>query len=455
MKYFLVGFFSLSLLLPLLSCHQDSSQAQTGILQTQNDNWESLQKEAGKLGKKTWQPMLQYVAELHQKSTHPATYPFEYEWEEIGPGYVYGPAFGHWDVVHQIIDVMPAYPTHALHQLYNNVKNQEPSGLLPGSIWMVGGKDVPNMGIKRDKVDWSKKDAGHPPVWVFAVQDYIDQTENKEVLNSFYSTLVRQITWFENVRKAEGEGFFYNDILLKKWESGIDQGIRFDLEEMGPWACVDATSHVYLLYKTANRWSQELGFDNSFFEKREIELENFIQDSLFSNKEGMFYDIWAIKDGSLKQTALENMWPIVVGAATEGQANRFIDEYLLNPEVFFTEHPPASVGVNDPRFELRMWRGPAWNSMAYWAARGCLNYGRNEAAAKLLEKALDNTARVFDETGTIWEFYHPLGGSPKDVQRKPHTEYNIPCKDYLGHNPVIAMARMYQKAKQGEPGIEN
>ncbi len=443
-------FFSLSLLLFLFSCRQKPPQVQTGILQTPNNSWKALNNEASQLGKKAWQPMLQYVANLHQKSTHPATYPFEYEWEEIGPGYVYGPAFGHWDVVHQIIDVMPAYPTHALHQLYNNVKNQESSGLLPGSIWMVGGADVPNMKVKRDKVDWNKKDAGHPPVWVFAVQGYIDQTENKEVLDAFYSALVRQNTWFENARKAEGEGFFYNDILLKKGESGIGQGIRFDMDEMGPWACVDATSHVYLLYKTANRWPKELGLDNAFFEKREIEPENFIQDSLFSNKDGMFYDIWAIKDSSLKQTALENMWPMVVGAATEGQANRFIDEYLLNPKVFFTEHPPASVGVNDPKFELRMWRGPVWNSMGYWAARGCLNYSRKDAAAKILEKALDNTAKVFNKTGTIWEFYHPLGGSPKELGRKPHTNYNVPCKDYLGHNPIIAMARMYKLATEEE-----
>jgi len=351
--------------------------------QSLDDSWESLFKEASNLGKEEWQPMLNYVAKLHKRSTHPAAFPFDYDWEEIGPGYVYGPAFGHWDVVHQIIDVMPSYPTHALHQLYNDVKNQEPSGLLPGSIWMIGGEDVPNMKVMRDKVDWNKKDAGHPPVWVVAVQDYVDQTGDKEVLNTFYTSLVRQITWFENERKAEGEGFFYNDILLKKWESGVDQGIRFDLDEMGAWACIDATSHVYLLYKMANKWSKDLDFNNDFFEKREKELQEFIQNDLY-----------------------------------------------------------------DKKFELRMWRGPTWNSMTYWAARGCLNYGRKDAAAKLLEKALDNTARIFDETGTIWEFYHPFGGSPEAVQRKPHTPHNVPCKDYLGHNPVIAMARMFELSKK-------
>jgi len=414
---------------------------------TKSDSWQALKNETRLLGKKEWRPMLEYVTNLHEKSTHPATYPFDYEWEEIGPGYVYGPAFGHWDIVHQILDVLPSYSTHALHQLYNDVKNQEPNGLIPGSIWMVGREDVPNMAVKRDKVDWNKNDAGHPPLWVVAVHDYIELTGNKEVLKTFYTPLVRQITWFENARKAEGEGFYYNDILIKKWESGIDQGIRFDEVGLGAWACIDATSHVYLLYKTANLWAKELGMTNDYFEKRENELKRFIQKDLYSDKDGMFYDIWAIKDEKLRQTAFENMWPIVVGAATQAQANRFIDEYLLNPDVFFTKHPIASVGVKDPKFELRMWRGPAWNSMTYWAARGCLNYGRKDAAAKLLEKALDATAKVFNETGTIWEFYNSLGGSPEELQRKPNTKYNVPCKDYLGHNPLIAMARMYELAK--------
>ena len=418
--------------------------------QKDSDSWQALRQETSRLGKEQWRPMLQYVAELHQKSTHPAAYPFDYEWEEIGPGYVYGPAFGHWDIVHQIIDVLPAYPTHALHQLLNDVKNQEPNGLLPGSIWMPGGESVPGAPSRREKVEWNKNDAGHPPVWVVAVQDYVDLTGDRDILKKFYPTLIRQITWFENARKAETEGFYYNDILIKKWESGVDQGVRFDESGMGPWACIDATSHVYLLYKMANRWSQALGFDNALYRKREHELEKFIRHDLYCADDGMFYDIWAMKDPALRHAAFESMWPMVVGAATKEQADRYIDDYLLNPEVFFTEHPIATVGVNDPKFELRMWRGPAWNSMTYWAARGCLQYGRKDAAAKLLEKALDATARQFEKTGTIWEFYHPFGGDPRKLQRKPHTQFNTPCRDYLGHNPVIAMARMYDEIKRGQ-----
>jgi putative isomerase len=410
-------------------------------VQAQNNkgpgSWQQLDKEAGHAGKPAWRPMLVYVAKLHKLNTHPATWPFDYEWEGLGPGYVYGNAFGHWDLVHEVIDVLPAYPRHALHQLLNDIKNQEPSGLLPGSIYMKGGPS------KRDSVYWDKVKQGHPPLWPIAVQQYMDVTGDRSVMKVFYQPLIKQIKWFENNRRASGEGFFYNDILLKKWESGVDEGIRFDNAPQGKLACIDATSHVYMLYKVAAKWAEQLHINGAFYHKRELELQHFIQDSLYVKNDGMFYDSWAVTDPLLRHEAFESMWPIVTGAATKQQADRYIDLYLLNPNVFLTPHPIATVGKSDPKFEPRMWRGPAWNSMSYWAAVGCLKYGRKDGAKLILEKALDDSAKQFARTGTIWEFYDAMGGDPENVKRKPNTKYNVPCKDYLGHNPLIAMAKLY------------
>ena len=120
---------------------------------------ERLKAEAGTLGKPAWRPMLAYVAALHERSIRPPRPPFPFPWEEIGPGYCYGPAFGHWDIVHAILDVMPAEPEHAYHQILNNLAAQEPDGLLPGVIWM-----------REEQPRWSKEH-GHPPVWQFAVQE--------------------------------------------------------------------------------------------------------------------------------------------------------------------------------------------------------------------------------------------------------------------------------------------
>ena len=124
-----------------------------------------------------------------------------------------------------------------------------------------------------------------------------------------------------------------------------------------------------------------------------------------------------------------------------------IDTYLLDTTCFNTIHPIATVGKRDPKFELRLWRGSSWNSMTYWVARGCVDYGRNDAAKEILGKALDQSSKQFEKTGTIWEFYHPFGENPKELARKPQTPKNEPCSDYLGHNPLIEMTRLYEKVK--------
>lgn len=387
------------------------------------------------LGKPAWRNMLRFVAELHARNLKPVMPPFVHPWEDIGPGYCYGPAFGHWDIVHQIIDVLPLDPDHARRQIENNLAGQQADGLIPGSIWWRDGK-----------TSWNTK-SGHPPVWPFAVQDYVD-AHGPAILPLAYRALVRQIGWYEKNRRAEGTGFFYTDILNHIWESGVDEGIRFLNTQPGPFACVDATCHVYALYRFAQKWGGALGEDVAAFAAEADGLENFIQDKLFAEETGFFHDIWSVRDPKLRCLSYEGMWPIVVGAATTAQVRRVIENNLLNPQRFFSRHPITSVSMEDPRFELRCWRGPAWNSMTYWAARGCFDCGYAGAAAQLLERALDESAKQFERTGTVWEFYHPHGGRPEDVQRKPSTQFNKPCPDYLGHNPVIAMALLFERARQ-------
>jgi putative isomerase len=402
----------------------------------------ALRREAARVGQPEWQPMLVYVAGLHARSTHPAQPPFPHEWEEIGPGYCYGPAFGHWDIVHQILDVLPSEPEHARRQLLNDLANQLPSGFLPGAIWITDGRRRRTA----EPYSWHLEDS-HPPVWPFAADDLYRLTGDKDLLRRCHQAAARQVGWFDAQRTAQPFGYFYTDILNHKWESGVDEGIRFLSTQTGPFTCVDATSHVYGLCEHLARWSVELGQEASGWETKAGALRAAIQTELFDSETGFFHDIWARRDPALRRQALEGFWPVVVGAATPEQARRVIDENLLSEKRFLCQAGLSTVGAGDPRFELRMWRGPAWNSMTYWGARGCLHYGRKDAAGLLAARALDNAARVFASTGTVWEFYHPTGGPQTDLARKPNTPFNMPCKEYLGHNPLIALAHLYESAR--------
>jgi hypothetical protein len=88
--------------------------------------------------------------------------------------------------------------------------------------------------------------------------------------------------------------------------------------------------------------------------------------------------------------------------------------------------------------------------MTYWMATGCCRYGREAAARTILRAALDSTAEQYRRSGTVWEFYHPDCIAQEDLQRKPDTPFNTPCRDYLGHNPLIAMARLHDGLSQRE-----
>jgi hypothetical protein len=421
---------------------------------TADADWAAgLRKEAARLGKPAWRGVLEYDVTLHVADTHPAEPPFEYPWEDTGRGYGYGPGTGHWDLVHEIIDVLPAAPEHAREQLLNDVRLQLPSGFLPGVYWMrkpVTGPVDP--GIYEDPNAKYSPTQGNPPVWVVAADDYLQQVGGDRALRAeFLKTAGLQLGWFERERRAKPDGFLYLDIVNHKWESGVDQGIRFDdsgLASSHPesTACVDATSQVYQEYVYAAKWARALGQDATPLEARAAVLKTFIQTKLWDEKNGFFYDSW-ILDGSVvereRTDSFEGMWPMVVGAATQKQGQRVVDEWLMAKDRFFTPHPIATVAVSDRKFELRMWRGPVWNSMTYWAARGALRYGRPLAAKKLLEAALDDTAAQYDRTGVVWEFYSPFCGKPEDLKRKPETKRNEPFTDYMGHNPLLAMARMW------------
>lgn len=402
---------------------------------------EQLRHEVESFGKPAWRPMLRYAVDLHVRSTHAPEPPFALPWEEIGPGYGYGPAFGHWDIVHAIIDVLPSAPEHARQQLLNDLHLQLANGYLPGVIWMPGERNP-----RDGKHSFDPSGQSHPPVWVVAADDYMQLTGDRAHLREFYDGATRQIGWFESARAAEPQGFFYTDIRTRKWESGVDEGVRFDGPAMGPLACIDATSQVYQLCDYAAKWAHLLGEDVKPWSSRADRLREFINTRLWEPKGGFYYDVWAVDDPAQRTQAFEDLWPLIVGAAQPEQAQRIINEWLLDPQRFLTKHPVPTVGASDPKFELRMWRGPAWNSMTYWIARACVRYGRPDAAMRLLEPALDDTAAQFDRTGTIWEFYHPQAGRPEDLARKPHTKRNQPWPDYLGHNPVLAMARLWQEA---------
>lgn len=398
-------------------------------------------------GKTAWNGVLDCVAELRRRSIFPAEPPMPYDWLDIGPGYVAGPAFGHFDLVHQVLDLVPDDPELARRQMLNQFSLQRPNG----SFAFLYLRDNPQRFWQPHDLPLDQRLGGHntfPPLWPVAVEACLLCRPDDELLAKAYGALVRMLAWFDSGRRAPDGGYFYNEVFNPgNADSGMDHSTRFLGRPAVAESCVDACSHVYWCLGFAVAWAKRLGHDAGRFEAARAELGRFIREQLFCAETGWFHDAWAVRDPGLRHLNFEGMWPLVCGAATAEQAATALKKNLLNPERFLTPHPIATVAVSDPAFELRMWRGPAWNCMTMWAAEACLRYGRADGAREILERALDCTAAEFERTGTVFEFYHPFGAAAETVVRKPGRAQVGPCRDYLGHNPLHAMARVWAGAE--------
>jgi len=400
-------------------------------------------------GKPQWADVQRYVEELRRRSVFPAEPPLPYEWLDIGPGYCYGPAFGHFDLVHQVLDVAADQPELARRQLLNELSLQRGDGTIP-FLWMGENPARAWLPPGLPLAERLRMSGTFPPLWPVGVEACLAVRADEELLATAHRALCRLLAWFDAHRRAPGGGFFYEDIRGGgRWESGMDQSIRFVDPPAAPAACVDATSHVYWCRAFAGAWAGRLGQDAGPHQEAMAGLRRVVRRDLFCQETGWFHDAWTVADPARRHLAFEGIWPMVAGAADADQAAAALTGSLLHPGRFDTPHPIATVAPCDDAFELRMWRGCAWNSMTLWAAEACLKYGRADGAAELLGKALDDTAAQFARTGTVWEFYHPFGGQPEALIRKPGRAIEGPCRDYLGHNPLSAMARVWAAATNG------
>lgn len=81
--------------------------------------------------KNEWKNVLDYVEKLELESKFPPKEPLPFPWMDIGPGYCYGPAFGHWDSVHIALDLLERDPEQAKNQISNLISVQWDNGMFP------------------------------------------------------------------------------------------------------------------------------------------------------------------------------------------------------------------------------------------------------------------------------------------------------------------------------------
>lgn len=276
----------------------------------------------------------------------------------------------------------------------------------------------------KDRINWRDT---KPPLAAWAVKCIYDATGDKAFVAEMFDKLYKYHQWWYTHRDHDKNGICEygstdGTLLAACWESGMDNGVRFD----------DA---VMLKNDPEDAWSmnQENICLNSFLyaekafladmadllDKKDLAsqlrkdadaLKTHIQTKMFDEETGFFYDTRLETGEFIKVMGAECWLPLWAGVATPEQARKVLDK-MLDPKKFNSRVPLGTLDISHPRLRPTRgyWRGPVWIDQVYFGVTGLRNYGFNEEADMFVSKYIDNAQGLLTD-GPIHENYNPLTG---------------------------------------------
>lgn len=265
-----------------------------------------------------------------------------------------------------------------------------------------------------------------PPIAAWGTMNVYKASPDEKFLEEMFDKLYKFHQWWYANRDHDHNGICEygstdGTLIAAAWESGMDNGVRFD--------------DVIMLPNGDNAWSmnQENICLNSFLyveknilaematilDKKELaeqlaneaaQIKKHIQTKMFDKATGFFYDTRISTGEFIKVMGAECWLPLWAGIATPEQAKQVMKK-MMDPNKFNATLPLGTLAVDHPslRPTRGYWRGPVWVDQVYFGIVGLRNYGFDKEADYLLEKFIEN-AQGLTTDGPIHENYNPLTG---------------------------------------------
>lgn len=251
----------------------------------------------------------------------------------------------------------------------------------------------------------------NPPLLSWGEWEYYEVTGDKSRFKMVLPRLVKSYDWIKAHRTNEN-GLYWNTGL----GSGMDNSPQHSVcdtcfEEGQDW--IDMSSQQALNALMISRIAGMTGEARTEqrFQEEYRALKQLINTHMWSSQDGTYYPVKYGRFVPVK--TLGNFWPLLAQIADEQQAAQLV-KHLLNPNEFYREHPFPSLAASDPRFNSatgNYWRGGVWAPTNYMVLRGLDLYGNEEIAHQAAMRDIQNVARVYQKTGTLWENYAPDSAS--------------------------------------------
>ena len=271
-----------------------------------------------------------------------------------------------------------------------------------------------------------------PPLSAWAVAKIYKKDKDLEFVKYMYPKLKKYHYWWYNKRDHDQDGLCEygstdGSLIAAKWESGMDNAIRFDDSKIlknneGAYSIdqesVDLNAYLYAEKLFLAELSEALNSEDTSQYKNEAELlKTKIQSQFYDENDGWFYDTNIEGTAFIKGEGSEGWTALWANAATQQQAED-VKNKMMNINKFYTKVPFQTMTADHEKFDplKGYWRGPNWLDQAYFGVKGLRNYGLNKDADKATVEILEGAEGLLGKGKSIRENYHPLTGEGLHAQ---------------------------------------
>ncbi|WP_298517008.1 trehalase family glycosidase [uncultured Kordia sp.] len=266
-----------------------------------------------------------------------------------------------------------------------------------------------------------------PPLSAWAVSKIYEKDKDLDFINYMYPKLKKYHYWWYAKRDHDQDGLCEygatdGSLIAAKWESGMDNAIRFDNSKIlknteGAYSLdqesVDLNAYLYaekLFLATLAKALQKHKDADTFSAEAEV-LKKQIQQQFYDTTDAWFYDTSLEGTTFIKGEGSEGWIPLWAKVATQQQAIG-VKNNMMNPAKFYTKVPFQTMSADHPKFNplKGYWRGPNWLDQAYFGVKGLLNYGFKTEADQASLQILAGCKGLIEKGTSIRENYHPITG---------------------------------------------
>ena len=248
-----------------------------------------------------------------------------------------------------------------------------------------------------------------PNILPWAEWQHYEQTGDKQRLSEIFVPVLALHRWIADNRTWK-DGTYWGC----GWSCGMDNQLRvdkkkFDFSHHSHSSWIDVTLHQYLSATLLLKMQQELATDEdlSDIEAEVTNLKKVVNEKMWDESRQFYFD--TLRDDSFSTIkSIAPYWALLTDMVPEQRMEPFL-AHLEDENSFKRPHrvPTMSADCEHYTDNGDYWRGGVWAPTNYMVLKGLEQHGRHDLAFDIALNHVQHVAKIFADTGTIWENYTP------------------------------------------------